>query len=254
MPKWNGEKQGILPSLFTKVAIKLSPNLRTVLECHEENTRVFEIAYQDAQIRNSVLERELYAQREDYRHVLAMLNKVAGDLEVAKAPKSRKAPPMKDRLCMPLLIGNVLGYVYGGPYKERPDDIAIGVKMAKEVKKKCEIDVPTVDFSVPDVNAFKLGLLEGLLHFLKHQELFVGCMGGIGRTGLYMAGLAKVAERMDASSMGAVTPKDGLPLCIAYVRQHYKKHAVETGEQIKYITDLDVSGIVSALRAIDITG
>ena len=115
--------------------------------------------------------------------------------------------------------------IYGGPYRAKPDNVP-GVKMAEEIKAPCEIDIPTRDFDVPDVSTFKQGLAWGVSCLMEHGDLYVGCMGGIGRTGLYMAGLAKL--------MGVENP-------VGYVRQYYIPHAVETQQQQDYINDLDVT-------------
>jgi hypothetical protein len=84
------------------------------------------------------------------------------------------------------------GRIYGGPYVRKPDDID-GVKMAVEINKPCVIDIPTADFSVPELQVFEDGLLGGLKLLHDKSELYAGCMGGIGRTGLFMAGM-KILE------------------------------------------------------------
>jgi protein-tyrosine phosphatase len=56
--------------------------------------------------------------------------------------------------------------------------------------------------------------------------LYVGCMGGKGRTGLFLAVLAK--------AWGIKNP-------VEYVRANYYPHAVETKEQYAYVTNFKVS-------------
>ena len=53
----------------------------------------------------------------------------------------------------------------------------------------------------------------------------MGCMGGIGRTGLMLSLLAK--------AFGVEDP-------VAYVRKHYYSHAVETKEQRQFIADFAI--------------
>jgi len=142
--------------------------------------------------------------------------------------------------------GRFKGVVYGGPYIQRPLGI-VGVKMAEEIKKPCDVDIPTRDFDVPNVDKFKTGLVLGILYLKTRGELYVGCMGGIGRTGLYMAGLAKVMEELHTIDATKVLVKDA-PLCVGYVREQYLSHAVETKQQIAWIEALDVRDIVAAVK------
>lgn len=128
---------------------------------------------------------------------------------------------------MPVRFGAIETKLWGGPYRNKPEHM-FGIKMAEEIRAECDVDIPTRDFSVPPVPVFLKGLEEGICALIEGEEVYVGCMGGIGRTGLYMAAVAKV--------MGVGDP-------VAYVRQHYKGHAVETVQQQAYIAKLDVSEI-----------
>ena len=70
-------------------------------------------------------------------------------------------------------------------------------------------------------------------------QLHVGCFGGTGRTGLYLAGMAKVMpEYRRKMHRPQFDP-------VLYVRKQYLSHSVETLEQKEFIRDLDVSDIVS---------
>lgn len=114
--------------------------------------------------------------------------------------------------------------VLGGPYIEKPKGMS-GVKMAKEVPlshNAYEIDIPTQDFKTPDVKAVTEGLNKAVTALLFGGALYVGCMAGRGRTGLFMAILAK--------AFGVANP-------VEYVRANYYKHAVETPTQYKYVED-----------------
>lgn len=127
---------------------------------------------------------------------------------------------------MPLRIFGHDVKIFGGPYRERPPGL-IGVKMAEEIDLPSHVSIPTRDFSVPDKNIM-IGGLEEALHktTVGRGSLYVGCMGGIGRTGLFLAAAAKVA--------GVRSP-------VQYVRDTFNPHAVETTEQMAYIASLDVS-------------
>jgi len=109
--------------------------------------------------------------------------------------------------------------VAGGPYRLKPPGY-IGVKMAKEIQAPAEIDIPTRDFDTPPAAEMDHGLRQAVNRILLGQPLYVGCMGGIGRTGLFLAILAKAF---------------GEPDPVAYVRKNYMGHAVETLEQKAYV-------------------
>ena len=53
-------------------------------------------------------------------------------------------------------------------------------------------------------------------------------MGGWGRTGLFLALIAKVCGEKDP---------------VAYVREHYAPHAVETKDQQAYVESFDVAAL-----------
>ena len=115
--------------------------------------------------------------------------------------------------------------VAGGPYKDCPETMS-GVKMAAEIKQACAVDIPTRDFQVPDALRLSYGLERAVALMLQGEPLYVGCYGGKGRTGLFLAVLAK--------AMGIQNP-------VEYVREHYYRHAVETDEQYQFVTDFPIT-------------
>lgn len=127
-----------------------------------------------------------------------------------------------------LKFNGVTRHVFGGPYRERPKH-CLGVKMAKEVRLPCDISIPTEDFSVPDKADLLCGLKAVLPHIIKGRSVFVGCMGGVGRTGLFMAALVKV-------TMPSENP-------VEYVRASYNPHAVETTKQYNFVESLNTSDL-----------
>lgn len=131
--------------------------------------------------------------------------------------------PAKDRM-----------FVYGAPYMDKPDDIA-GVKMAEEINAPCDVDIPTRDFSVPDLEVFSKGVIKAMEILLNTGEIYVGCMGGIGRTGLALAGLLKLHDRMfQGSTRKASEYRD-------FIRAHVHPHAIETKAQLDFIDQYDPS-------------
>ena len=112
-------------------------------------------------------------------------------------------------------------HVFGGPYANRPE-YTFGVKLAKEIKLPADVEIPSVDFGVPDMEDMVQGVEEAVKAICKGFHVYAGCMGGIGRTGTFLACLAK-------------TFGEGDP--VKYVRGTYLPHAVETGRQIQLIED-----------------
>jgi len=112
--------------------------------------------------------------------------------------------------------------VLGGPYLEKPKH-CFGVKMAKEIKANCDVDIPVVDFQVPHLIDLWTGIHYTMRAMVLDDEIvYVGCMGGKGRTGVFMACLAKVFGEADP---------------IGHVRHHYNPHAVETGPQKTFVNN-----------------
>ncbi|MGZ7140838.1 phosphatase domain-containing putative toxin, partial [Streptococcus pyogenes] len=62
---------------------------------------------------------------------------------------------------------------------------------AAEINAACSVDIPTRDFSIPNTTLMTDGLRQALALVLSGQPVYAGCMGGIGRTGLFLAILAK---------------------------------------------------------------
>lgn len=134
---------------------------------------------------------------------------------------------------MPLQFGGGVVEIFGGPYVNRPAQMT-GVKLAVEIDRPCDINLPVRDYSVPEVDQAQAALRECLARMLKGEQLYVGCWGGTGRTGLFMALLAKAAGVSDP---------------VAYVRATYNDHAVETPEQEAYVRDFPVGMLKWAYRA-----
>jgi hypothetical protein len=122
-----------------------------------------------------------------------------------------------------LADGKVL-MLAGGPYPECPEEY-FGVKMAAEIHLVCDVSIPTHDFSVPDVKDVDKGLYKTLWALLRGRKVYIGCRGGIGRTGLFMAILAKAFDVGDP---------------VKYVRAKYLSYAVETGAQKAYVNDYEI--------------
>lgn len=133
---------------------------------------------------------------------------------------------------MPLQFAGKTVLIYGGPYRLRPPTL-IGVKLAQEIDAECSIDLPISDYSVPNAIMAKKALLQAIMHIAHGDSLYVGCMGGIGRTGLFLALLAKTS---------------GIDNPIEHVRATYHPDAVETQEQEAFIENFPVFWLRSVYK------
>jgi hypothetical protein len=145
----------------------------------------------------------------------------------------------------PLKLGTIQANLVGGPYRNKPEGF-YGIKMAAEINADCVISIPTEDYSVPATSRLIAGLYCGIAMAQQQVPIWVGCFGGIGRTGLYFAALAKVMARYQKLMKHKVTIDP-----IRFTREQYLSHAVETKEQIQYIADLNVDAVAEWAAAIN---
>jgi protein-tyrosine phosphatase len=110
----------------------------------------------------------------------------------------------------------------------------VGVKLAREINRPHEVSIPIKDFSVPETAALDAGLTIAVARILAGDPIYAGCMGGRGRTGLFLAVLAKAF---------------GIQAPVEYVREHYSVHAVETAEQYAFVLTYVVpADVVRAIK------
>lgn len=127
----------------------------------------------------------------------------------------------------------VTAIITGGPFQRCPRHM-YGVCLLETEPdmappSPCHLWLPIADFSTPDDrDDVIVALKEVLLAVLNSRSVYVGCAGGFGRTGLFLALLAKVAGKVDP---------------VAYVRKHYSERAVETRQQENYVRDFPVRGL-----------
>jgi len=149
--------------------------------------------------------------------------------------------------------------VMGGPYRDRPKGIR-GVKLAKEINAAADVVLDIPDFGVPRMDALNDPLYKALRILEEDGVIYVGCMGGIGRTGMFMALLIKCLgslayHRARASLWGRIKMKFGnypanldiAKQCaypIEYVREHYLGHAIETESQEQLIADFSADDLI----------
>jgi len=127
---------------------------------------------------------------------------------------------MRLRGSLPLVVGGRAVTITGGPFDAIPDG-AFGVCLEPAAEKAWLADValPTPDFGLPDPAMLREAVAQVLaqLAAAPDRPVHVGCRAGVGRTGLFLACLARAAG------------VEGDPL--AYVRAHYLPHAAETEAQ-----------------------
>jgi hypothetical protein len=152
-------------------------------------------------------------------------------LETFKTRSAFDTAPTGPDGFMPFVLHDFYGRIYGGPFRNRTTDF-YGVKMAVEIDMPHDVSVPTADFQTPNPSQLEAGLISAGIAAIQGRDIYVGCMGGIGRTGLFMAVFAKVC---------------GHPDPIGHVRATYKRSAVETDKQRKFVEDFDVIPVQAAL-------
>lgn len=128
---------------------------------------------------------------------------------------------MMNPIPIPLASGKI-GWISAGPTRDLPDDKYL-VACAAEIpvdETRIAYDLKTKDFSTFPWKKLAAGIPE-ILEDLEAGDdtLYVGCMGGTGRTGTILAML--VASHPDMHGQEAVQ----------YIRHVYKHGAVETTEQ-----------------------
>ena len=141
-------------------------------------------------------------------------------------------------------FGDHWGWVFGGPYADFKPGVRrlAGVKMAAEIKAYWDVSISTKDFSVPKVEAMQDGLIIAIDYIAKGNDLYVGCMGGTGRTGLFMACLIKSLQ--DAGYW-----HDDYD-AVKAVRRLYRPHAVETNQQVEWVEDFDTTPVVDYILSL----
>ena len=113
--------------------------------------------------------------------------------------------------------------IYGGSFFVAPDpgcDYFTTINLMAERDLPADVHIPIRDYSIPSNPGELIKVFEFILADTK--DVYVGCWGGVGRTGLFMASLLRYL---------------GDPDPIATVRAQYNAHAVETEEQAQFVAD-----------------
>lgn len=154
--------------------------------------------------------------------------------------------------------------VMGGPYREKPEGIR-GVKLAQEINAACDVRLDIPDFGIPAVHAVDDALFQTLKVLCEDGVIYLGCAGGIGRTGMFMALLMKTIATLNIQAeektlwykikkfLGAdPSPYLGMKdFPVYYVRDEYLSTAVETDEQYAFVIHYDPKEMLAIRDRID---
>lgn len=143
-----------------------------------------------------------------------------------------------------LPFGAYTAQITGGPFayaEQLPVDF-VTVKLAAEIKADCDVDLPIRDFSTPNAAQAEQALRSVLYSIHKGHPIYVGCMAGQGRTGLFLALLVKVAHDYSRASGAPVAATFTGP--VEYVRENYYPHAVETAGQYAFVDGFDTEALL----------
>lgn len=119
------------------------------------------------------------------------------------------------------LEGDHVAWVMAGPTRDLPDDRAL-IRCAVEIPvppERVAYDVATKDFTPFDDDILLMELPRIRQSLLDGESLYVGCMGGVGRTGTLLSILVGLHPALSARD------------AIAYVRKIYDARSVETPAQ-----------------------
>lgn len=142
---------------------------------------------------------------------------------------------------MPRLVrlpynGKDLLFIFG-PYRDQfPGTYGVKLTENHQLAAKCDYHFPIPDYGVPRREDFQVLLAKLILLADDGHVPYVGCFGGIGRTGMVVAALARVLKRLGGDA------------AIRWTRANYLGHAVETREQERLVREFDVAAVRRAVR------
>ena len=130
---------------------------------------------------------------------------------------------MKSATALTLPLGASRRQFYAGSFKNFPGKGYYGIKLAPEVNVPAHLVVKIPDFGLPreldTYSALRVLLYQAALG----RKVYIGCMGGYGRTGTFLALLYRLLGVKDS---------------IEFVREIYDSHAVETEAQEHFVKTL----------------
>ena len=120
-----------------------------------------------------------------------------------------------------------------GPYRERvPGTFGVRLTEDRQLNMPCDLHFPIEDFGIPSARELEDFLIEIITVAQDGQVPYVGCYGGIGRTGMIVAALARTLVITDDP--------------VGWARTNYLGHAVETREQRHLVATFDANRVREA--------
>lgn len=132
--------------------------------------------------------------------------------------------------------------VVGGPFDAYQAGIGVCLEARSSKANLSQIPFPVPDFTAPSISKLEAKLVEIVEAHKKQpaQPVFVGCLGGKGRTGTVIAALVRLAAYDHWSSMEG-------DLAIEWTRANFHPDAVETDAQENLVMDFSPSRVVAEL-------
>ena len=127
--------------------------------------------------------------------------------------------------------------IMGGPFNAFvPPAIGVCLERHSRLAHLADVSIDVPDFTAPTQAQLHQGLLDTLRLMAAAPGLpvYVGCAAGLGRTGTFIAALARLAGIDDA---------------VAWTRAHYDRRAVETPAQEAAVAALDPGAVWAAYGA-----
>lgn len=134
--------------------------------------------------------------------------------------------------------------ICAGPYRDKPV-VYPGVKLAAELDDPCAIELPIKDFGVPDKKACERAIYATMVLMWQGATPYVGCMGGKGRTGVFLGVMAKVSLRSTRSVWRLTYPDP-----VDWIREVYRPEAIETVEQERYVRTFNTRRLEHLAKAL----
>lgn len=120
-----------------------------------------------------------------------------------------------------------------GPYRERvPGTYGVRLTEDHQLGTPCDLHFPIEDFGVPDRREFEDLLIAIIQAADNGKVVYVGCMGGIGRTGMVVGGIARTLLTVDDA--------------VTWARSNYLGHTIETRAQEGLVRTFDVNRVRAA--------
>lgn len=143
-------------------------------------------------------------------------------------------------------VEHLSAMVFGGPFVRYVPGTRrlFAVKMAAEIDHPHNVSVPTEDFGVPSYQDMTHGVLQAIEAIYDGNDVYVGCRGGLGRTGLFMGCMAKVMIDYNRSLQ---KDYEGTDDPVVLVRAQYKPYAIETQEQLDFVRGYDTGPALELL-------